>query len=129
MRTLILEGIKETHTLERYSLIGVAAFWTWIFSQSEWREWMRWARFLPSVLVILAVLRSGALLLFILKIAKYVYSVEPHYGLGWEHFIKRQKIPTMTIVATIFWVSLFVACTAIGWAFDGSWLAHAPKRQ
>jgi hypothetical protein len=122
MRTLILEGIKETHTLERYALIAVALFWTWLFSQSEWREWMHWAKYLPAVLVLFAAMRSLAILIFVLRIAAYVYIIETRWGLGWERYIRDQKTWIMTTLGVAFWILLLITCVVVGVAFNQAWL-------
>jgi hypothetical protein len=118
LRREIEASVKEARELEKYVLISTAAIWTWLAKDGKdlGHPCLYW---IPTILVVLAIFRSIALLLSIRKIAAYLRTFEEVFASkppnGWETFVNHPRDHSIWRSSAVFWISFFfVTCGVAG---------------
>ena len=112
LRSRMDEQVQAIHSLERYTLMGMAILFSWItINHHNLGEGYQVVWFLTPVLCVLAWIRSVALGRRVGLLARYLQEVEA--GLpklsslcGWETYLQRNKPGTLRISRTLFWAVL-----------------------
>jgi hypothetical protein len=112
LRKEIEASVREARDLEKYALLATAAVWTWLAAKGRHvtNPQFNW---IPAVIVILAIVRSVALLLSIRKIAAYIQTVEAEFAChppkGWETFVGNPRDHSIWMSSAVFWLCLLIA--------------------
>lgn len=117
LRHEIQSSAEETRKLERFSLIGVAAIFSWIATQATtpiFQSNLYVAVLVPPLLVLFGWIKSSAIEANIQEIGVYIAELEKRMlpqGEGWQNFYASSK-PRRWIVPEVvsgrFWPLLFV---------------------
>jgi hypothetical protein len=117
LRASIVSSINETRTLERNSLIGTGAVWTWLAThQVTPNAQIVW--WLPMIFALLGWLRARAVLRSIERSAAYIRHVEAFLcegpgPRGWETHLAQERKPIVSRTMDIFWVCLLLLAIVI----------------
>jgi hypothetical protein len=107
----------EINALERWTVIGVAAVWSWLLvnpidASSRIIQIIAWS--IPVFLVAAAWARKFALARRLHLLYQYKWSeLEPALGLGWERWYEDKGRSYRREIATAYWTGLF-ALTILG---------------
>jgi len=127
LRKEISELVEHSRKLEIYAVGGITAYYAWFLTAGKQPTAI--ALGIPTVLAILAALRSLATLVRIEDIAGYILTIESALALrdpliaGWETSRSKKKAEStkkwgkaapFVTTATLFWVSLIVV-TIVAW--------------
>ena len=112
LRSRMDEQVQAIHSLERYTLAGMAILFSWLtVNHHDLGKGYQFVWFLPPVLCGLAWIRSVALGRRVGLLARYLQEVEA--GLpklsslcGWETYLHKNKPGTLRISRTLFWSAL-----------------------
>ncbi len=122
LREEVMLHVSETRKLEVLTVGAVGALYAWVLSQDSVHHAIWWV---PSVIVLLAAIRSVALLIRIQELGGYLVKIERFFTQttissgtlrGWENsrskHLKRWVGPFAN-TATIFWSALLLATALI----------------
>lgn len=110
LRSRMDRQVQAIHSLERYSLAGIAILFSWLTANHHDFEFAgpQFVWFLPPVLCGLAWMRSVALGRRVGLLAKYLQEIEA--GLpklkslcGWETYLHRNKPGRLRLSRNLFW--------------------------
>lgn len=113
--TEIAEDVKEARLLERFVVIGMAAYWAFLIKDGKvpltGRNYLEWM-LIPALLSILGGLRSMALLSRLTLIGSYLRGMESAMGYpGWETFLHssyRKGSKPFLSTGTVIWVCILL---------------------
>lgn len=116
----IAEDVKESRLLERYVVIGMAAYWAFLIKDGKvlltsW-NYLEWI-LIPLLLAILGGLRSLALLSRLNLIGRYLQGIESSMGYpGWETFLhsshRRGSKPFLS-TGTLIWACILLTSVIV----------------
>ena len=92
LRKEVEAAVERLALMERYSLIAVAAIYTWVFSQAAHVQLPEIIWFIPSVLALFCALRSFTIGRHLGRLSGYIMKIEQEvacsnkYATGWEHY-------------------------------------------
>ena len=123
LRSEIELRIKEGHTLETFSVAGIAAVYAWLATHidtgiSEFGWWI------PALFPVLGIMRQLGVWFRMEEIAKYTQAIETTFKLkkppGWETYLdnKRKKEPhksqLLSLSSLSLWIAMFLVTILIG---------------
>ncbi len=121
LRNGIDESIRETRSLERYSLLVTGAIWSWC-AAAQGSPGLNVIVWLPSFLVGLFGIRAWGIAKEIKTIDKYLDRVEGILGLpeglGWERRQAEQRSPFEVKSVYLFWAILQTATVVIALLYN-----------
>jgi len=129
-RRCLLAAVQEEREMERYVLIGSAAFYSWLATQSaSLKSFVSVASFIPAVIVFLSTMRMHALAngisaeagyLRLLEVEIYKSASSDYAGpVGWERFVDANGTygKTYEMSKLLFWYSLLGLTLILGLTF------------
>jgi hypothetical protein len=113
LRASIVSGVEETRTLERNSLIGTGAVWTWLATHEVLSPAAEVIWWLPVLFAAMGWLRARAVLRSIERTAAYIRVVESALcdasgPCGWETHLSKNRRPLVSTTIHLFWGALLL---------------------
>jgi hypothetical protein len=116
----IAESVKETRLLERYAVIGTAAYWSFLIKDGRVpltvQNYLEWA-VIPALFAVLGGARSLALLWRVMMIGAFLRGIETSADYpGWETFLHplngKHSKPFLT-TALIIWICILLTALLV----------------
>lgn len=116
LRNGIDDAIKETRSIERYSLLATGVIWSWC-ATAQGNAGLKIIVWIPCVITLLLGIRSLGISKEISTIDRYLERVEGMVGLpggfGWERNQAEKRSPFEVKTAYLFWSVLQVGTIVI----------------
>ena len=128
-RKLLLADMQEERQNERYVLIAIAVFYSWLLTQKSLDALILGiASLIPTIIVLLGLIRSDAIFngtvtksKYLIELESWLYTHAPegYQGpIGWESYLKLENkyVKRYKLSQFIFWYMLLglSICTSIG---------------
>lgn len=121
LRKEIDAQVDHTRKLELAVVVGLGAFYAWFSSAPYGMSHSRFSLVIPSLLVVVAGMRSKQTLVRINEIASYIEAIEDRYAsnkgklVGWEHLLRQQfgqSRPFEETAAWFWWLTFAISVLA-----------------